>query len=170
MSNAIFSVPSAKNETVLQYAPGSPERIALVSKIKELKSIELDVPMFIDGKEVRTDVFGEMRPPHERKHLLGRYHKGDATHVQQAITAALSAKAAWQALSWEQRAAIFLKAADLLAGPWRPVLNGATMLAQSKNAYQAEIDSACELIDFWRFNVQYMSEIYSEQPLSGSVS
>ena len=167
MSNAIFSVPSAKNETVLQYAPGSPERIALVSKIKELKSIELDVPMFIDGKEVRTDVFGEMRPPHERKHLLGRYHKGDATHVQQAITAALSAKAAWQALSWEQRAAIFLKAADLLAGPWRPVLNGATMLAQSKNAYQAEIDSACELIDFWRFNVQYMSEIYSEQPLSG---
>ena len=167
MSNAIFSVPSAKNETVLQYAPGSPERIALVSKIKELKSIELDVPMFIGGKEVRTDVFGEMRPPHERKHLLGRYHKGDATHVQQAITAALSAKAAWQALSWEQRAAIFLKAADLLAGPWRPVLNGATMLAQNKNAYQAEIDSACELIDFWRFNVQYMSEIYSEQPLSG---
>jgi 1-pyrroline-5-carboxylate dehydrogenase len=168
MSNGFFHVPPAKNEPVLAYAPGSAERSALQDKLKELKAQTWDVPMFIGGKEVRTNNTGTMRPPHELKHTLGTYHKGDASHVQQAIDAALYAKCEWENTSWEHRAAIFLKAADLLAGPYRTTLNAATMLCQSKNAYQAEIDSACELIDFFRYNVQFASEIYNEQPQSSA--
>lgn len=166
MIKGFFHVPKAKNEPVLNYAPGSAERTALKAALQNLKSKTIDAPMFIGANEVRTGNTGTMHPPHEHKHILGTYHKGDASHVQQAIDAALKAKSAWENTSWENRAAIFSKAAELLAGPYRYTLNAATMLCQSKNAFQAEIDSACELIDFFRFNVQYMSEIYNEQPES----
>lgn len=166
MPKGVYQVPVAENEPVKSYAPGSPERESLQAKIKDLKSVETEVPMFIGGKEVRTDNKISMHPPHELSHTLGHYHKGDASHVQDAIDAALAAKPAWEALSWEQRAAIFLKAAELLAGPHRDFLNASTMLCQSKNAFQAEIDAACELVDFFRFNVQYMTELYEEQPES----
>lgn len=166
MSNGNFKVPQAVNEPVLNYGPGSPERKALQAALAEARSKEKDVPMYIDGKEVRTDKKKRLSPPHDHQHTLGHYHEGDATHVKAAIEAALKAKDAWANLSWEHRASIFLKAADLLAGPYRPIINAATMLGQSKNAYQAEIDAACEMIDFLRFNVQYMQEIYQQQPLS----
>lgn len=166
MSNGNFKVPQAVNEPVLNYGPGSPERKALQAALAEARSKEKDVPMYIDGKEVRTDRKKRLSPPHDHQHTLGHYHEGDATHVKAAIEAALKAKDAWANLSWEHRASIFLKAADLLAGPYRPIINAATMLGQSKNAYQAEIDAACEMIDFLRFNVQYMQEIYQQQPLS----
>jgi len=166
MSNGNFKVPQAVNEPVLNYAPGSTERKALQAALAEARSKEKDVPMYIDGKEVRTDRKKRLSPPHDHQHTLGHYHEGDATHVKAAIEAALKAKDAWANLSWEHRASIFLKAADLLAGPYRPIINAATMLGQSKNAYQAEIDAACEMIDFLRFNVQYMQEIYQQQPLS----
>ena len=162
----IFTPPIAINEPVLNYAPGSPERKALKNALERLRSIEHDIPMYIGDKEVRTENKIELRPPHDIKHLLGTFSEGDSTHVQQAINAALEAKESWAALPWEQRAAIFLKAADLIAGPYRPYINAATMLGQSKNAYQAEIDSACELIDFLRFNVEFMRAIYEEQPQS----
>lgn len=164
MIKGFFHVPTAKNEPVLNYAPGSPEREKLQAALKELKNKNHDIPMYIGGAEIRTGNTGTMHPPHEIKHTLGTYHKGDASHVTDAINAALKAKTAWENTSWENRAAIFTKAAELLAGPYRYTLNAATMLCQSKNAFQAEIDSACELIDFFRFNVQYMSEIYNEQP------
>ncbi|MBK9424738.1 MAG: L-glutamate gamma-semialdehyde dehydrogenase [Bacteroidetes bacterium] len=166
MSNGNFKVPQAVNEPVLNYGPGSAERKALQAALAEARSKEKDVPMYIDGKEVRTDRKKRLSPPHDHQHTLGHYHEGDATHVKAAIEAALKAKDAWANLSWEHRASIFLKAADLLAGPYRPIINAATMLGQSKNAYQAEIDAACEMIDFLRFNVQYMQEIYQQQPLS----
>lgn len=166
MSNAFFRVPKAINEPVKSYAPGSSERNMLQQAIKDLKSRELDIPMFIDGKEVRTGKLSSIHPPHELKHTLGHYHKGGKEHVHQAIDAALKAKNEWENTPWEQRASIFLKAADLLAGPYRYKMNAATMLAQSKNPFQAEIDAACELIDFWRFNVQYMAQLYTEQPES----
>jgi len=166
MSNGNFKVPQAINEPVLNYGPGSAERKALQAALAEARSKEKDVPMYIDGKEVRTDRKKRLSPPHDHQHTLGHYHEGDATHVKAAIEAALKAKDAWANLSWEHRASIFLKAADLLAGPYRPIINAATMLGQSKNAYQAEIDAACEMIDFLRFNVQYMQEIYQQQPLS----
>ncbi|MBK9046140.1 MAG: L-glutamate gamma-semialdehyde dehydrogenase [Bacteroidetes bacterium] len=166
MSNGNFKVPQAVNEPVLNYGPGSAERKALQAALAEARSKEKDVPMYIDGKEVRTDKKKRLSPPHDHQHTLGHYHEGDATHVKAAIEAALKAKDAWANLSWEHRASIFLKAADLLAGPYRPIINAATMLGQSKNAYQAEIDAACEMIDFLRFNVQYMQEIYQQQPLS----
>lgn len=166
MSNGNFKVPQAVNEPVLNYGPGSPERKALQAALAEARSKEKDVPMYIDGKEVRTDRKKRLSPPHDHQHTLGHYHEGDATHVKAAIDAALKAKDAWANLSWEHRASIFLKAADLLAGPYRPIINAATMLGQSKNAYQAEIDAACEMIDFLRFNVQYMQEIYQQQPIS----
>ncbi|MBK7389369.1 MAG: L-glutamate gamma-semialdehyde dehydrogenase [Bacteroidetes bacterium] len=166
MSNGNFKVPQAVNEPVLNYGPGSAERKALQAALAEARSKEKDVPMYIDGKEVRTDRKKRLSPPHDHQHTLGHYHEGDATHVKAAIDAALKAKDAWANLSWEHRASIFLKAADLLAGPYRPIINAATMLGQSKNAYQAEIDAACEMIDFLRFNVQYMQEIYQQQPLS----
>ncbi len=166
MSNGFYKVPVALNETVLNYAPGSAEKLALKAALKNFKSTTLDLPMIIGGKEIRTGKTGEMRPPHEIKHLLGTYHKGEAMHVNNAIDASLKAKHNWEHMPWESRAAIFLKAADLLAGPYRAKINAATMLCQSKNAFQAEIDAACELIDFLRFNVQFMTEIYSQQPQS----
>lgn len=166
MSNGIYKVPQAVNEPVLNYAPGSAERKALKAELARARSVEKDVPMYIGGQEIRTGKKKKLSPPHDHQHVLGYYHEGDASHVKMAIDEALKAKEAWAALSWEHRASIFLKAADLLAGPYRPVINAATMLGQSKNAFQAEIDAACEMIDFLRFNVQYMQEIYHQQPLS----
>ena len=166
MSNAFFRVPAAINEPVKGYAPGSPEREKLKQALSELKAATADIPMFINGQEVRTGKTVTMHPPHELSHTLGHYHKGGKEHIQQAIDAALAAKHDWENTPWEQRASIFLKAADLLAGPYRYKMNAATMLAQSKNPFQAEIDAACELIDFWRFNVQYMAQLYAEQPES----
>ena len=167
MPKGIYKVPVPINEPVKSYAAGSSERKELQAKLKELRSVELDIPMYIGGKEVRSNNKTRLEPPHDHKHTLGYFHKSDKTHVQQAIDAALAAREKWANLSWEMRASIFLKAAELIAGPYRSKLNAATMLGQSKNAYQAEIDSACEIIDFLRFNVQYMTEIYSEQPISG---
>jgi len=166
MSNGIYKVPQAVNEPVLNYAPGSPERKELRKTIDEARKHEKDIPMFIGGKEVRTDKKKKLSPPHDHRHILGYYSEGDENHVKMAIDAALAAKANWESLSWEHRASIFLKAADLLAGPYRPIINAATMLGQSKSVYQAEIDAACELIDFLRFNVQYMHQIYNQQPIS----
>ncbi len=163
-----FYYPMPVNEPVLSYAPGSAEKAALKAALKELKSTKVDVPMYIGNEEIRTGKTVELRPPHERKHLLGYFHTGEAKHVTKAINAALKAKDKWANMSWENRANIFLKAADLLAGKYRPYINGTTMLGQSKNAFQAEIDSACELIDFLRFNVHFLSEIYRQQPISGA--
>lgn len=164
--NGFFNVPVPVNEPVLNYAPGSSERKALKEALEDARSKVIDIPMYIGGVEVRSNKTAEIRPPHDHQHLLGSCHISDASHVTQAIDAALAAKPKWEALAWEQRAAIFLKAAELIAGPYRAKLNAATMLGQSKNAYQAEIDSACEFIDFLRFNVSFMSEIYAEQPQS----
>ena len=164
MLKGFFNVPVPQNEPVLNYGPDSPERAALKAALHEARSTQTDIPMYIGGDEVRTGTKLEIRPPHDHHHLLATFSEGDASHVEAAIAAALAAKAAWEILPWEQRAAIFLKAAELLAGPYRYKVNAATMLGQSKNAYQAEIDSACELIDFLRFNVQYMTEIYKQQP------
>jgi 1-pyrroline-5-carboxylate dehydrogenase len=166
MSKGFFNVPYPKNEPVLNYAPGSKERTALKKALEEARKEVRDIPMYIGGEEIRTDEKKSLSPPHDHKHILAYYHEGDRSHVEQAIHSALAAKELWSALSWEHRASIFLKAADLMAGPYRYKLNAATMLGQSKNAYQAEIDSACELIDFLRFNVYFMSQIYHEQPES----
>lgn len=166
MHNAYFKYEEPKNEPVLNYAPGSTERKKLQATLAEMKASLRDIPMYINGKEVRTDVKKEIRPPHETAHLLGHFHAGKAEHVQQAIDAALAAREAWAATPWEHRAGIFMKAAELLATKYRYRMNAATMLGQSKNAYQAEIDSACELIDFLRFNVHYLTDIYRQQPLS----
>ncbi len=166
MSNAIFEVPIAVNEPVLSYAPGSVEREALKAAIADLKSKKIEVPMYIGGKKVVTKTKVSMHPPHEIKHVLGHFCKGGAKHVEMAVKAALAAKPAWENMPWQERAAIFLKAADLLAGPYRAKMNAATMLAQSKNAFQAEIDAVAEFCDFLRFNVQFMTQIYAEQPES----
>lgn len=166
MLKGFFDVPIPQNEPVLNYGPRSVERAALKAALDEARAKQIDIPMYIGGKEVRTGKKLEVRPPHDHKHLLATYHDGDASHVNAAIDAALAAKANWENLPWEQRAAIFLKAAELIAGPYRATLNAATMLGQSKNAYQAEIDAACELIDFLRFNVHYMTQIYAQQPQS----
>ncbi len=166
MPKGNYKLPSIENEAILSYSTGSPERIELKAALEEAKSRMADIPMFINGKEIRTDKTVEIHPPHELAHTLGVYHKGEGKHVESAIKAAMSAKESWEALGWDNRAAIFLKAADLLAGPYRAKLNAATMLCQSKNAFQAEIDAACELIDFFRFNVRYMTEIYANQPAS----
>lgn len=167
MSLGYFSYPMPVNEPVLQYAPGSNEKKALKKAIADLKKKELDIPMYIGGKAVKTGKRIAIHPPHEIAHTLGYFHAGEEKHVNQAIDAALKAKEAWANMSWENRAHIFLKAADLLATKYRYQMNGCTMLGQSKNAYQAEIDSACELIDFLRFNVHFLSEIYKQQPISG---
>jgi 1-pyrroline-5-carboxylate dehydrogenase len=161
-----FYYPLPVNEPVLNYAPGSAEKKRLKEVLKELKATKVDVPMYIGAEEVRTNKTQDIHPPHEHKHVLGKFHTGDATHVKKAINAALKVKDKWANLSWENRANIFLKAADLLATTYRPYINGTTMLGQSKNAYQAEIDAACELIDFLRFNVHFLSEIYRQQPIS----
>jgi 1-pyrroline-5-carboxylate dehydrogenase len=166
MAKGFFNVPYPKNEPVLNYAPGSKERAALQKALQEARSQVLDIPMYIGGEQVRTGNKKSLNPPHDHQHVLGYFHEGDRSHVEQAIDAALAAKELWANLDWEHRASIFLKAADLLAGPYRYKINAATMLGQSKNAFQAEIDSACELIDFLRFNVYFMTQIYAEQPES----
>lgn len=166
MPKGIYKVPVPVNEPVKQYASGSPERKELQAMLKTLRSKQLDIPMYIGNKEVRSNNKIRLTPPHDHKHTLGYFHKSDKKHIELAINAALAAKEAWANLSWEHRASIFLKAADLIAGPYRAKLNAATMLGQSKNAFQAEIDSACEIIDFLRFNVSYMQEIYNDQPIS----
>jgi 1-pyrroline-5-carboxylate dehydrogenase len=162
-----FYYPLPINEPVLTYAPGTPERKLLQDTIAELKNKKIDVPMYIGGEEVRTGNKLELRPPHEKNYLLGHFHTGDAGHVKKALNAALRAKEKWVNMSWENRANIFLKAADLVATKYRPYMNGTTMLGQSKNVMQAELDSACELIDFLRFNIHYLSDIYRQQPISG---
>ncbi len=166
MPKGIYNVPTPINEPIKSYAPGSAERKELQAMLQELRAKQLDIPMYIGGAEVKSGNKVRLAPPHDHKHTLGYFHKSDKKHVKQAIAAALSAKKKWADLAWEHRASIFLKAADLIAGPYRAKLNAATMLGQSKNAYQAEIDSACEIIDFLRFNVHYMSQIYAEQPNS----
>ncbi|TGE16960.1 L-glutamate gamma-semialdehyde dehydrogenase [Hymenobacter elongatus] len=166
MANGFFNVPTPINEPVKGYAPNSPERVELLKTLKEFKQQERDIPMHIGGQEIRTGKTKNITPPHDHKFVLGQFHEGDKTHVQQAIDAALAARANWAEMPWEHRAAIFLKAADLLAGPYRARINAATMLAQSKNCFQAEIDAACELIDFFRFNVHFMQQIYQQQPES----
>ncbi len=164
--NGFFKVPVPTCETILNYAPGSAEKKDLKAALAEGRSKVLDIPMYIGSEEVRSGKTTDIRPPHDHQHLLGKFHVSDASHVTLAINAALAAKPNWEALTWEQRAAIFLKAAELIAGPYRAKLNAATMLGQSKNAFQAEIDSACEIIDFLRFNVSFMSQIYNDQPQS----
>jgi 1-pyrroline-5-carboxylate dehydrogenase len=166
MPKGFFSIPYPKNEPVLTYAPGTKERAALKKELEDARKQELDIPMYIGTEEVRTGAKKRLSPPHDHKHTLGYFHEGDSSHVEQAVQSALAAKELWANLGWEHRASIFLKAADLLAGPYRYKINAATMLGQSKNAYQAEIDSACELIDFLRFNVYFMSQIYADQPES----
>ena len=166
MANGFFNVPLPINEPVKGYAPGSKEKLELQQQLKSLKQLELDIPMYIGGQEVRTGKTQRISPPHDHQRTIGHFHAGDASHVKLAIEAALAARTAWAEMPWEHRAAIFLKAADLLAGPYRARINAATMLGQSKNAFQAEIDAACELIDFFRFNVHFMQEIYKQQPES----
>lgn len=166
MTDAIFTVPHPVNEPVWNYAPGSPEKAALKRALAEAKLHKKDVPMYIGGEHVFTDDKVAMHPPHELKHTLGHYSKGKAAHVKAAIDAALKAKPAWEAMPWQERAAIFLRAADLLTGPYRARMSAATMLCQSKNVFQAEIDCICELADFWRYNAYFMQEIYKQQPLS----
>ncbi|GAA4359828.1 L-glutamate gamma-semialdehyde dehydrogenase [Hymenobacter saemangeumensis] len=168
MANGFFNVPTPVNEPVKGYAPGSPERAELHRELKRLKQLELDIPMHIGGQEVRTGKLERISPPHDHQHTLGHFHAGDASHVQQAVDAALAARPMWAEMPWEHRAAIFLKAAELLAGPFRARINAATMLGQSKNAFQAEIDAACELIDFFRYNVHFMRELYEQQPQSSA--
>jgi len=166
MSNAVFTLPAIHNEPVLSYVKGSAERNKLVETLKELKSKVIEIPMYIGGKKVTSEQKVEIRPPHERKHLLARYNKGGTLHVKQAIQAALKAKPTWEAMAWHDRAAVFLKAADLLSGPYRARMNAATMLGQSKNVFQAEIDAVAEWCDFLRFNAKFMVEIYEQQPIS----
>ncbi|MDZ7933438.1 MAG: L-glutamate gamma-semialdehyde dehydrogenase [Emticicia sp.] len=167
MNNAFFKVPAPINEPVLNYAAGSPEKIAVKKAIAEARSKVIEVPMYIGSELIHTDNKIKLSPPHDHQHILGYASEGDASHVHKAIDAALAARENWANLSWEHRASIFLKAADLLAGPYRAKINAATMLGQSKNAYQAEIDAACEFIDFLRFNAHFMQQIYAGQPESG---
>lgn len=168
MSNGHFNFPQPTNEPVLQFAPKSAEKIALKKALAAAKKTKQEIPMYIGNKEVRTGKKSEIRPPHETKHILGHFHQGDASHVKEAIEAALAAQNQWSNMPWVQRASIFLKAADLLATKYRYDMLAATMLGQSKNAFQAEIDSTCELIDFLRFNVHFLNDIYSQQPISGA--
>ncbi|MBI9054404.1 MAG: L-glutamate gamma-semialdehyde dehydrogenase [Bacteroidales bacterium] len=164
MQKSLYFAPPAKNEPVLTYVKGSPERERLVKAIEWSRSNEVEVPMIIDGKEVRSEKKIEMHPPHDHQHLLGHYYRGEESHVTDAINAALNARDKWANMSWKQRASIFLKAAGMISGPYRARINAATMMGQSKSVHQAEIDAACELADFLRFNVQYMTEIYNDQP------
>ncbi|MGA6120358.1 L-glutamate gamma-semialdehyde dehydrogenase [Sphingobacterium anhuiense] len=164
MIKGFFNVPTPTNEPVYSYAVGTKERKLLKAAIDEARAKQVDIPMYIGGKEVRTDNKVAINPPHDHQHVLGQYSQGTKSHVTDAINAALAAKSDWENLTWEDRAAIFLKAAELASTKYRYKLNAATMLAQSKNPYQAEIDAACEFTDFLRFNVQYMTEIYAQQP------
>ena len=166
MTRGFFKVPEAVNEPVKGYAPGSPEREELLATYKAMFNSNTDVPMHINGEEVKTGNTNNITPPHDHKHIVGQYHTAEKLHVESAISSALAAKEAWSNVSWMERASIFLKAAELLAGPFRARMNAATMIAQSKNVHQAEIDAACEMIDFFRFNVQYMTDIFKDQPAS----
>ncbi|WP_299051661.1 L-glutamate gamma-semialdehyde dehydrogenase [uncultured Polaribacter sp.] len=166
MTRGFFNVPKAVNEPVKNYAPNSPETEELLATYKEMFNSNIDVPMHINGKEIRTDNTKNITPPHDHQHVVGQYHTAEKKHVVEAISTALSARQAWSSVSWMERASIFLKAAELLAGPYRAKMNAATMIAQSKNVHQAEIDAACEMIDFFRFNVQYMTDIFKDQPAS----
>ena len=166
MRNAFFQVPDSSCEPVRSYQSGSPERESVLKEYEKMMSEVVNIPMYIGAEEVRTDILEAIRPPHKHGHVVGYYHKGGAVHASAAVQAAMAAKEEWASMSWEHRASIFLKAADLLAGPFRNRMNASTMVGQSKNIHQAEIDAACELVDFLRFNVQYMSEIYVEQPAS----
>ena len=166
MPNALFNVPKAINEPVYSYAPGTPERTRLLSTYERMLGEQVDIPMFIGGKEIRTGELRDCRPPHDHQRVIGRYHWGTKEHVEQAVDAALAAHASWSSMPWFERAGIFLRAADLVSGPYRATINAATMLAQSKSVHQAELDAACEFADFLRFNVQFMTEIYAQQPES----
>lgn len=168
MGKGFFQVPTAINEPVKSYAPGTPEREEVLETYKKMYNTTVDVPLYINGEEIRTGDTANMTPPHDHQHVLGTYHKATKKHIQEAIDTALEARKKWADLAWEQRAAIFLRAAELIAGPYRAKINAATMLAQSKNIFQAEIDAACEFIDFLRFNVEYMTQIYEDQPDSTS--
>lgn len=168
MGKGFFNVPVAINEPVKSYAPGSPEREAVLEAYKEMFNSKIDVPLYINGKDIETGNTRTMSPPHDHKHIVGTYHLAEKSHVDTAISTALEARKNWSLMPWEQRAGIFLKAAELIAGPYRAKINAATMIAQSKTIYQAEIDAACEFIDFLRFNVQFMTDIYMEQPESTS--
>ncbi|MBT8206259.1 MAG: L-glutamate gamma-semialdehyde dehydrogenase [Eudoraea sp.] len=164
MGKGFFQVPTAYNETVKTYAPGTPEREAVLTQYRAYYEGNVEAPLYIGSYEVLTEKKAPMSPPHDHKHIVGHYHLADKSHVETAIESALDARVKWANLAWEQRAAIFLKAAELIAGPYRAKINAATMIAQSKTVHQAEIDAACELIDFLRFNVEYMAQIYAEQP------
>ena len=166
MFNGIFHVPQPTNEPSLSYAPGTSERVRLKAKLQEMLGQKFDVPMIIGGQEVRDGALADMVCPHDHGHVLGHFHQGNALFVEKAIRAADEAKAEWSRMPWDSRAIVFLKAADLLAGKYRDTLNAATMLNMSKTPHQAEIDSACELIDFWRFNPHFMQIVYGDQPLS----
>ena len=168
MGKGFFNVPIAINEPVKSYAPGSPERDAVLKTYKNMFNSKIDVPLYINGKDVTTGNTRTMSPPHDHKHVVGTYHLAEQNHIHDAISTALEARKTWSQIPWEQRAAIFLKAAELIAGPYRAKINAATMMAQSKTIHQAEIDAACEFIDFLRFNVQFMTDIYMEQPESTS--
>ena len=167
MTAGVFNLPVPSNEPVRDYPPGSPERAALKSRLDELAGSTVEIPMVIGGREVRTGRTANAVMPHDHDHVLAEFHRGGEAEVAQAIKAAADARVEWSQTPWEARAAVFLRAAELLAGPWRDTLNAATMLGQSKTAYQAEVDAACELIDFWRFNLTYMHRIMTEQPVSG---
>ncbi|QKJ62568.1 L-glutamate gamma-semialdehyde dehydrogenase [Flavobacterium sp. M31R6] len=168
MLKGFFNVPKAVNEPVKGYAPNSPEKAAVLSAYKEMWNTKIDVPLYIGSEEIRTGNTKNMTAPHDHQHIVGTYHLAEKGHVQKAIANALESRTAWANMAWEQRAAIFLKAAELIAGPYRAKINAATMIGQSKNIHQAEIDAACELIDFLRFNVEFMTQIYADQPKSAS--
>ncbi|MES2748565.1 MAG: L-glutamate gamma-semialdehyde dehydrogenase [Bacteroidota bacterium] len=168
MPKGFFHVPKAVNETVKSYAPNSPERAAVLAAYATMWSEQIDVPNYIGSQEIRTGNTKNMTAPHDHKHIVGAYHLAEKKHIEKAITTALEARTKWAAMPWEHRAAIFLKAAELIAGPYRARINAATMIAQSKTIYQAEIDASCELIDFLRYNVQFMTQIYNDQPQSNS--
>ena len=168
MGKGFFNVPIAINEPVMGYAPGSPEREAVLAAYNELFNSKTEVPLYINGQDIKTGNTRTMSPPHDHQHVVGEYHLAEKSHIDAAIATALEARKEWSQMPWEQRAGIFLRAAELIAGPYRAKINAATMIAQSKTVHQAEIDSACELIDFLRFNVQFMTDIYAEQPESTS--
>ncbi|MBP6759517.1 MAG: aldehyde dehydrogenase family protein, partial [Flavobacterium sp.] len=168
MLKGFFNVPKAVNEPVKSYAPNSPEKAAVLAAYKQMWNTKIDVPLYIGNEEIRTGNTRNMTAPHDHKHVVGTYHLAEKAHIEKAIANALDAKSKWANMAWEQRAAIFLKAAELIAGPYRAKINAATMIAQSKNIYQAEIDAACEFIDFLRYNVEFMTQIYGDQPKSTS--
>ena len=168
MSKGFFNVPKAINEPVKSYAPGTPEREQVLAAYRKMWNEQIDVPLYIGSEEIRTGNTQNMSAPHDHQHIVGKFHLAEKLHVEKAISTALEARKRWSKMSWENRAAIFLKAAELIAGPYRAKINAATMIAQSKTIHQAEIDAACELIDFLRFNVEYMSQIYQDQPISDS--